>query len=120
MSKANACVSNPTLIMTLFPGLPKQWEVFLLTIGKSMGGQCLEKTLAERISETSRMKLIVSNVKALPQSMVLSSKLMPDHLQPVEYAGLLGQCFVCRQMGHMARECPRGKETMHRRNGKQG
>ena len=93
MSKANACVSNPTLIMTLFPGLPKQWDVFLLTIGKSMGGQCLEKTLAERISKMPRMKSIVSDVKALPQSMVLSSKLMPDHVQPVEYAELPGQCF---------------------------
>ena len=80
----------------------------------------MEKTFAERVSETPRMKLIVSDVKALPQTMVLSSKLMPDHVQPVEYAGLPGQCFVCRQMGHMARECPRGKEIMHRRNGKHG
>ena len=59
----------------------------------------MEKSLAERISETPRMKLIVSDVKALPQSMVLSSKLMLDHVKPVEYAGLPGQCFVCRQMG---------------------
>ena len=85
-----------------------------------MGGQCLEKTFVERVSETPRLKLIVSDVKALPQSMVLSNKLMPDHVQPVEYARLPGQCFVCRQMGHIARECPRGKENMHRRNGNQG
>ena len=120
MGKANACIGNPIVITTFFLGLPKQWESFLPTIGKSMGGQCLEIPLAESINEMPRMKLIVSDVKALPQSMVLSNKLMPDHVQPVEYAGLPGQCFVCRQMGHMARECPRGKETMHRRNGKQG
>ena len=120
MCKANACVGNPIVIMTLFPGLPNQWESFLPAIGKCMVGQCLEKTLVERISETPRMKLIVFDVKDITQSMVLSSKLMPDHVQPMEYAGLPGQCFVCRQMGHMAQEFPRGKETMHRRNGKQG
>ena len=48
------------------------------------------------------------------------SKQMPNHVQTVEYAGLPRQCFVCRQMGHIARECPRGKENMHRRNGNQG
>ena len=118
--KANAIIGNPAVITAFFPGLPKQWESFLPAIGKSMGGQCLEKTFAERVSETPRMKLIVSDVKALPQSIVLSSKLMPDHVQPVEYAGLPGQCFICRKMGHMARECPRGKESMHLRNGKHG
>ena len=44
---------------------------------------------------------------------------MFDHAQTVEYAGILGQCFACRQMGHRARECPRGKETMCHGNGKQ-
>ena len=113
-------LGNPAVITAFFPGLPKQWESFLPAIGKSMGGQCLEKTFAERVSKTPRLKLIVSDVKALPQSMVLSSKLMPDHVQSMEYARLPGQCFVCRQMGHMAQECPRGKESMHRRNGKHG
>ena len=120
MCKADAYIGNPTVVTTFFPGLPKQWESFLPAIGKSMGGQCLEKTLAERISETPRIKLIVSDVKTLPQSMLLSSKQMADHVQTVEYVGLPGQCFACRQMGHMARECPRGKENMHHGNGKQG
>ena len=73
MCKAYACIGNPVVITTFFPSLPKQWESFLLTIDKSMGGQCSEKTLAKRISETSRMKLIV-----LPQSMLLNRKLMSD------------------------------------------
>ena len=120
MCKADACMDNPTVVTAFFPGLPKQWESFLLGIDKSIGGQCQEKTLAERISETPRIKLIVSDVKTLPQSMLLSSKQMADHVQTVEYAGLPGQCFACRQMGHRAREFPIGKENMHHGNGKQG
>ena len=100
MCKADACIGNPTVVTTFFPSLPKQWESFLPVIGRSMGGQCWEKTLAERISETLRIKLIVSDVKTLPQSMLLSSKQIFNHVQTVEYAGLPGQCFACRQMGH--------------------
>ena len=43
MCKADACVGNPTVVTAFFPGLPKQWEPFLQAIGKSMGGQCMEK-----------------------------------------------------------------------------
>ena len=31
-------------------------------------------------------------------------------MQRVEYGGLPGQCFVCRQKGHLAQECPRKRE----------
>ena len=120
MCKTDACIDNPTMITTFLPDLPKQWESFLPAIGKSMGGQFFEKTLVERISETPKIKLSVSDVKALPQSMLLSSKEMHHNVQIVEYVVLLGQCFACRQMGHRARECPRGKENMHHRNGNQG
>ena len=84
--KADACIGNPIVITAFFPGLPKQWESFLPAMGKSMGGQCLEKTLPERISETPKIKLIVSDIKTLPHSLVLSSKQMSDHVQKVEYA----------------------------------
>ena len=49
----------------------------------------MKKTLVGRVSETPKIKLIVSDVRALrPQSMLLSRKQMPDHVQTLEYVGL--------------------------------
>ena len=36
--KADACISNLTVITTFFPGLPKQWQSFLSTLAKVWEG----------------------------------------------------------------------------------
>ena len=71
----------------------------------------MEKNLAERISETPRIKLIVSDVKTLPQSMLLSSKQMFDHVQCVLRCMQWGPLFSPRKKSCLQEDHGKLKET---------
>ena len=96
---------------TIFPGLRKEWRNVLPCIGALLG-----KFIATRDGQahgTNRMggvpavRLIAPRSIPLPATISLPNLLLnkPVVVQKVYYQGLPDQCFVCRQFGHLGRDC---------------
>ena len=95
----------------IFPGLRKEWRNVLPSIGALLG-----KVIATRdgqVHGTDRMggvpavRLIAPRSVRLPATISLPNLLLnkPPVMQNVYYQGLPDQCFVCRQFGHLGRDC---------------
>ena len=95
----------------IFPGLRKEWRNVLPHIGALLG-----KVIATRDGQahgTDRMggvpvvRLIAPRSVRLPTTISLPNLLLnkPPVVQKVYYQGLPDQCFVCRQFGHLGRDC---------------
>ena len=95
----------------IFPGLRKEWRNVLPCIGALLG-----KVIATRDGQahgTDRMggvpavRLIAPRSVRLPATISLPNLLLnkPPVVQKVYYQGLPDQCFLCRQFGHLGRDC---------------
>ena len=95
----------------IFPGLRKEWRNVLPRIGALLG-----KVIAMRdgqVHGTDRMggvpvvRLIAPTSVRLLATMSLPNLLLnkPPVMQKIYYQGLPDQCFVCRQFGHLGRDC---------------
>ncbi|KAH7277723.1 hypothetical protein KP509_38G003800 [Ceratopteris richardii] len=69
-----------------------------------------EDMMASHLARSNGMpsvKLLVSEIKDLPEILHLPIPRGGRRDQIVEYMGLPNQCFECRQVGHIARDCPK-------------
>ena len=94
---------NPT-------NLPKEYISLLQVIGGELGIplETLD-SMASRISRANGMpliKILVGGIENLPNNINLPTSGGSFLHQRVEYKGLPNQCFDCRGMGHIARNCP--------------
>ena len=94
-----------------FPGLRREYLPLLPRIG-ALFDSVLETgpstaSVVARAAGLPSVKVLVRDPSALPGS-VLLPMVGGGHLtQRVEFSGLPNQCFVCRQLGHLAKLCPR-------------
>ena len=88
----------------IFPGLRKEWRNVLPCIGALLG-----KVIATRDGQggVPAVRLIAPRSVRLPATISLPNLLKNELpvVQKVYYQGLPNQCFVCRQFGHLGRDC---------------
>ena len=105
-------------ITTIFPNLSPEYRSLLFNIGSQLGIPM--ESEEEVVSRTARangmpsVRLLVSGTTTLPELIQLPTTGGGTIDQRIEYAGLPNQCFECRQLGHIAKQCPlsRSKEAV--------
>ena len=108
----------------VFPGLRKEWRNVLPRIGALLGkviatrnGQAVE---SNRGGGVPAVRLIAPRNVRLPAMIALPNLInnKPPVMQKVYYQGLPDQCFVCRQFGHLGRDCQKRRPNVeaHRPN----
>ena len=108
----------------VFPGLRKEWRNVLPRIGAVLGkviatrnGQAVE---SNRGGGVPAVRLIAPRNVRLPAMIALPNLInnKPPVMQKVYYQGLPDQCFVCRQFGHLGRDCQKRRPNVeaHRPN----
>ena len=73
-------------------------------------------TMARKLSKSMGMpstKIVVDCMEKISKKIKLTAPDGKAVEQVVEIAGLLGQCFFYRQMGHLARDCPKRSFISH-------
>ena len=97
----------------VFPGLRKEYLPMLVAIASRIGTVMdLKENMAARLSKMSGFpsaRILVGSLENLPTRIILPNSEGEYIEQKVEFAGIPGQCFYCRQMGHLAKDCPRRK-----------
>ena len=95
----------------VFPGLRKEYLPMLEAIASRIGTVVrVQESMAMRLSKMSGFpsaRILVESLENLPTKVRLPNEEGDFIEQKVEFAGLPGQCFYCRQMGHLAKNCPR-------------
>ena len=108
---ATASMDKLTKVTAIFPGLPKEYNFFLCKIG-AMIGLIMEtdESIVDRIDKFNglpSLRVLVHGISKLPKQVLLPK---PGggakRLQEVEYVGLPNECFECKIVGHLARNCP--------------
>ena len=98
-------------VSVCFPGLRKEYRALLPALGRSFGIVLEEpQTAASVVAKAAGLpsiRVLVPDPDALPTEIQLPTLAGSWIPQRVEYSGLPNQCFVCRQIGHLARNCPR-------------
>ena len=103
----------------IFPGLRKEWRNVLPRIGALFG-----KVIAtrnghdygiDRAGGAPAVRLIAPRSTRLPTTISLPNLLInkPPVVQNVYYLGLPDQCFVCRQFGHLGRDCLKRRSNVN-------
>ena len=96
---------------TIFPGLRKEWRNVLPRIGALLGKVIATRDGqahgSDRMGGVPAVRLIAPRSVRLPATISLPNLLLnkPPVVQKVYYQGLPDQCFVCRQFGHLGRDC---------------
>ena len=98
-------------VTVCLPGLRREYLPLLPQIGKTIGTLIeTPRTAASVVAKAAGMpsvRVLIPDPALLPKEIQLPT-LSGDWLtQRVEYSGLPNQCFICRQIGHLARACPR-------------
>ena len=97
----------------VFPGLRKEYLPMLVAIASRIGTVMdLKENMAARLSKMSGFpsaRILVGSLENLPTRIILPNSEGEYIEKKVEFAGIPGQCFYCRQMGHLAKDCPRRK-----------
>ena len=107
------------LFTAIFPGLRKEWRNVLPSIGALFG-----KVIAtryghdygiDRAGGVPAIRIIAPRSKRLPTTISLPNLLInkPPVIQKVYYQGLPDQCFVCRQFGHLGRDCQKRRSNVN-------
>ena len=101
-------LNNPRVITATFPGLPPHLCHLLPLFGEQIGMICPQKaSMADTVAEVPKLRLLVPSLHGLPSRIRLYSEELGLTVVKVVYEGLPGQCFICKQTGHLAKECPR-------------
>ena len=107
------------LFTAIFPGLRKEWRNVLPSIGALFG-----KVIAtryghdygiDRAGGAPAVRIIAPRSRRLPTTISLPNLLInkPPVIQKVYYQGLPDQCFVCRQFGHLGRDCQKRRSNVN-------
>ena len=94
-----------------FLGLHREYLPLLPRIG-ALFGSLLETSpliasMVACVAGLPLVKVLVQDPSALSDSVLLPMVGEGFLTQRVEYSGLPNQCFICRQLGHLAKMCPR-------------
>ena len=104
------------IFTAIFPGLRKEWCQVLNLIGSLLGTVIAIKNDSsqddDRIRGAPSLRILAPRNSELP-SYVLLPNLQEDKeplSQKIMYQGLPEQCFICRNFGHLGKECPRRRD----------
>ena len=101
-------LNNPRVITATFPGLPPHLYHLLPLFGEQVGMICPQKaSMADTVAEVPKLRILVPSLHGLPSRIRLYSEELGLTVVKVVFEGLPGQCFICKQTGHLAKECPR-------------
>ena len=97
-------------VTMLFPGLSLEYNMLLPTIGNSFGMMLDEElTLADRLKKhlgPPSIRLLVQDINKLPSKILIPGKNGMRIEQRIEVIGAPGQCFACKKLGHLKKNCP--------------
>ena len=100
-------LNNPRVITATFPGLPPHLCHLLPLFGEQIGMICPQKaSMADTVVEVAKLRILVPSLHGLPSRIRLYSEELGLTVVKVVYEGLPGQCFICKQTGHLGKECP--------------
>ena len=95
-------------ITIVFLGLRKEYFPMIPAIAPRIGTLVKsQETMAARLSRMSGLpsaRMLVRSLENLPTKVILPNGEGPSIEQKIEFAGLPGQCFYCRQMGHLSKD----------------
>ena len=109
-------------ITVVFPGLRKEYLPMISAIAARIGSVVkVQESMAATIAKSSGLpsaRIVVGSLERLPTKILLPNGEGESIEQRVEFSALPGQCFYCRNMGHLAKDCPRKtnkREDQHQR-----
>ena len=77
------------------------------TLRNKMGDLCPHKKLmAEVVKDVPRARTLVNNTTNLPPKIRVCTSNLGWVDVDAEYYGRLGKCYVCKEIGHLANNCP--------------
>ena len=85
-------------------------------VGFSAGISCinseprLQQSIPEKNSDIDKLAKVVEKITVQQQSLVAALQDRPSHSAPRPVKICQVQCFFCRKMGHIARNCPEKQE----------
>ena len=103
-------IARRFVFSVMFPALPKEWRPVIKDIASTIGQLIDEDVEIERFNaknqNTPIVRLLGHSNMVLPSSIQLSPVIGGKvQVQKITYVGLPNQCFKCRQIGHMAKDC---------------
>jgi hypothetical protein len=69
----------------------------------------VQESMAATVAKSSGFpsaRIFVGSLERLPTKILLPNGEGESIEQRVKFSGLPGQCFYCRNMGHLAKDCP--------------
>ena len=104
------------IFTAIFPGLKKEWRQVLTQIGSLLGTVIAIKNDSsqddDRIRGAPSLRILAPRNSELPSYVLLPN--LQEHKEPLSqkimYQGLPDQCFICRNFGHLGKECPRRRD----------
>ena len=109
-----------TPISVVFPRIPKEYMAVLPSIAARIGTILppREETIGMKLTGYPSIRILVSSIENLPTQVLLPSLTgNSTFMQKLEYIGMPGQCFYCKQQGHVLKDCPKKKNGVRPQNG---
>ena len=109
-----------TPISVVFPRIPKEYMAVLPAIASRIGTVLppREEPLETKLISYPSIRILATSIENLPTQVILPSLTGKTiFMQKLEYVGMPGQCFYCKQQGHVLKDCPQKKKGVRPQNG---